>query len=243
MKNNLNYLDTDNNSEERSIRSYVFRKGRLSKAQSRGLELLSHQLSIPFQKKIIEQKDYFAKAQPLILEIGFGMGKITAQIAQQFLDHNFIGVEVYPPGIGNLLNLIEKDSITNLKIIQHDAVEVLQYMIAEQSLAGVHIFFPDPWPKLRHHKRRLIQPAFVELLVSRLQVGGYIHCATDWQNYAEQMLAVLSACPNLANSASITENNPGYAERPATRPVTKFEQRGLNLGHGIWDLLFTANAK
>jgi tRNA (guanine-N7-)-methyltransferase len=167
-----------------------------------------------------------------VLEIGFGMGDATAAIAQALPGTDFIGVEVHPPGVGALLQRIEQHGLGNVRIVQHDAVEVVERMIAPASLAGVHVFFPDPWHKKRHHKRRLIQPPFVALLASRLAPGGYLHCATDWQPYAEQMLEVLGAEPLLRNSAA------GYAERPAYRPPTKFEQRGLKLGHGVWDLVF-----
>ena len=145
---------------------------------------------------------------------------------------DFIGVEVHEPGVGALLKRIGEAGLANVRIVQHDAVEVLQRMIAPASLAGVHVFFPDPWHKKRHHKRRLIQPPFVSLLASRVASGGYLHCATDWQPYAEQMLEVLSAEPLLENTAE------SYAPRPAHRPLTKFEQRGLALGHGVWDLVF-----
>ncbi|MFZ5509698.1 MAG: tRNA (guanosine(46)-N7)-methyltransferase TrmB, partial [Pseudomonadota bacterium] len=164
--------------------------------------------------------------------IGCGMGETTVAIAAAHRDKDFIGIEVHTPGVGSLLKRIEEQGLTNLRVIQHDAVEVLRDMIPADSLAGVHIFFPDPWPKKRHHKRRLIQPSFVALLASRLKPGGYVHLATDWQDYAEQMLAVLSAEPALENTAA------GFAARPEYRPQTKFEARGLRLGHGVWDLVF-----
>jgi len=157
----------------------------------------------------------------------------TASIAQAQPDADFIGIEVHTPGVGALLKRIGELDLRNLRLIQHDAVEVLEHMIAPDSLAGVHIFFPDPWHKKRHHKRRLIQPAFVHRLASRIAPGGYLHCATDWQPYAEQMLEVLSAEPSLRNTAD------GYAPRPDYRPLTKFESRGLRLGHGVWDLVFS----
>ncbi len=161
------------------------------------------------------------------------MGETTAHIAALMPEKDFIGVEVHTPGVGSLLKLTGERSLTNLRLIQHDAVEVVTHMIAPGSLAGIHIFFPDPWHKARHHKRRLIQPPFVQLLASRLASGAYLHGATDWENYAEQMLEVLSAEPQLRNSSD------GYAPRPDYRPVTKFEKRGLKLGHGVWDLVFT----
>jgi tRNA (guanine-N7-)-methyltransferase len=176
----------------------------------------------------------FGRTAPCVLEIGFGMGQATAQIAAALPGTDFIGIEVHPPGVGGLLKLIGEQQLTNLRLIRHDAVEVLDEMIAPASLAGVHIFFPDPWHKKRHHKRRLIQPAFVSALVTKLAPGGRLHCATDWQPYAEQMLEVLSAEPALVNCAG-----SGYAPRPDYRPLTKFEARGLQLGHGVWDLVFT----
>jgi tRNA (guanine-N7-)-methyltransferase len=168
-----------------------------------------------------------------VLEIGFGMGAATAEIAAARPDTDFLGVEVHTPGVGALLKRIGEMELTNLRILQHDAVQVVEQMITPASLAGVHVFFPDPWHKKKHHKRRLIQPAFVALLASRLARGGYLHCATDWQPYAEQMLEVLSAEPTLENTAE------GYAPRPDYRPLTKFEARGLKLGHGVWDLVFS----
>ena len=163
----------------------------------------------------------FGRRAPLVLEIGFGMGDATAAIAAARPETDFLGIEVHPPGVGALLKRIGEGGLTNLRIVQHDAVEVLEHMIAPASLAGVHLFFPDPWHKARHHKRRLVQPAFVRLLASRLGAGATLHCATDWEPYAEQMLEVLSAEPGLRNTA------PAFAERPALRPLTKFENRGL----------------
>ena len=167
----------------------------------------------------------------MVLEIGFGMGHTTAQIAAARPAIDFLGIEVYTPGVGSLLKTLAQQDLSNVRVIQRDAVEVLE-RIAPASLAGVHIYFPDPWPKARHHKRRLIQPAFVSQLITRLQPGGYVHCATDWQPYADQMLEVLSAQPELINTAA------GFAPRPDWRPLTKFEHRGLKLGHGVWDLIF-----
>jgi tRNA (guanine-N7-)-methyltransferase len=218
---------------ERRIRSFVTRAGRLSTAQGKAIETLGPRFCIPYEKAVFNFDQAFARSAPTILEIGFGMGDTTAKIAAGMPDKNFIGVEVHTPGVGSLLKLIGEQGLNNLKIIQHDAVEVITNMIAPNSLAGVHIFFPDPWHKARHNKRRLIQGPFINLLVSRLMPGGYLHCATDWQEYAEQMLQVLGDEPALRNTAQ------DYAPRPAYRPVTKFENRGLRLGHGVWDLVFT----
>ncbi|WP_207000249.1 tRNA (guanosine(46)-N7)-methyltransferase TrmB [Trinickia mobilis] len=220
----------------RRIRSFVTRAGRVSTAQRRAMDELGPRFVVPYSANACDWNAAFGRAAPHILEIGFGMGATTAEIAAQRRGDDFIGVEVHEPGIGALLKLMGEQNLSNIRIVQHDAVEVLEQMIAPGSLDGVHIFFPDPWHKARHHKRRLIQPKFVALLVSRLKAGAYLHCATDWQNYAEQMLEVLSAEPALANTAD------GYAPRPGYRPVTKFERRGLRLGHGVWDLVFERRA-
>jgi tRNA (guanine-N7-)-methyltransferase len=201
--------------------------------QQRALTELAPRYVLPYQAEPITPQAVFGRSAPLVLEIGFGMGAATAAIAQARPDTDFLGVEVHPPGVGALLQRIEALSLTNLRIVQHDAVEVLEHMVGPGLLAGVHLYFPDPWHKTKHHKRRLVQPPFVARLVSRLAPGGYLHCATDWQPYAEQMLAVLSAESRLGNTAE------AYAPRPAWRPLTKFEQRGLDRGHGVWDLVFT----
>ena len=216
----------------RTIRSYVLRAGRMGTGQQRALAELGPRFVLPFQPQRLRYAEVFGRQAPVVLEIGFGMGDATAQIAAGRADTDFIGVEVHTPGVGALLKHIGERQLTNLRIVQHDAVEVLQHMIPPASLAGVHVFFPDPWHKKKHHKRRLIQPAFVQQLVAHLAPGGYLHCATDWQPYAEQMLEVLSAEPALRNTAE------AYAPRPPYRPLTKFEQRGLRLGHGVWDLVF-----
>lgn len=221
---------------ERRIRSFVTRAGRLSPAQARALDTLAPQFCLPYQKAPLDLSAAFGRDAPAVLEIGFGMGGTTAAIAAAMPDKNFLGVEVHTPGVGSLLKLIGEQGLTNLRLIQHDAVEVVNHMIAPRSLAGVHVFFPDPWHKARHNKRRLLQPAFVALLASRLAPGGYLHCATDWEDYAQQMLEVLAAEPSLENTAA------GYAPRPDYRPVTKFENRGIKLGHGVWDLVFRLRA-
>ena len=217
----------------RAIRSYVLRAGRMGSGQVRALAELGPRYVLPFQSAALDAAAVFGRSAPLVVEIGFGMGQATAQIAALQPDTDFIGVEVHAPGVGALLQRIDEGRLNNLRLVEHDAVEVLQQMIAPASLAAVHVFFPDPWHKKKHHKRRLIQPAFVSLLASCLAPGGRLHCATDWQPYAEQMLAVLSAEPLLLNTCE------AYAPRPEVRPLTKFEQRGLNLGHGVWDLVFT----
>ncbi|MFZ9407989.1 MAG: tRNA (guanosine(46)-N7)-methyltransferase TrmB [Burkholderiaceae bacterium] len=214
------------------IRSFGTRRGHLSEAQRSAHETLLPRHGVPESPALIDAPSLFGRVAPLVLEIGFGMGHSTADIAQARPESDFIGIEVYTPGVGSLLRHIESRGLSNLRIIQADAVEVLKTRIRPASLSGVHVYFPDPWPKARHHKRRLIQAPLVALLASRLAPGGYVHCATDWQPYAEQMLDVLCAEPDLLNTAE------GYAPRPVWRPLTKFEQRGLKLGHGVWDLIF-----
>lgn len=200
--------------------------------QQRALAELGPRYVLPFTPQPPDWGAVFGRSAPLLLEVGFGMGDATAQVAAAAPERDLIGVEVHEAGIGALLRHIGEKQLGNVRILRHDAVEVLREMVAPGTLAGVHVWFPDPWHKKRHHKRRLIQPDFVELVASRLAPGGYLHCATDWQPYAEQMLEVLAAS-SLANTAA------AYAERPAWRPLTKFEARGLRLGHGVWDLLFT----
>jgi tRNA (guanine-N7-)-methyltransferase len=217
----------------RAIRSFVLRQGRLTPAQQRAVETLLPVYGVSYAAESLDLEHAFGRQAPKILEIGFGMGAATAQIAAANPDKDYLGIEVHTPGVGNLLKLMEEQELTNLRVIQHDAVEVLRHMIADASLDGVHIFFPDPWPKKRHHKRRLLQAEFVALLCSKLKPGGYLHFATDWEEYAQWTLEVLRAEPKLANTVA------DYAPRPEYRPLTKFEQRGLNLGHGVWDLIFT----
>ena len=216
----------------RAIRSFVLRAGRMGSGQVRALQELGPRFVLPYQAEHQDWDACFGRQAPRVLEIGFGMGQATAQIAAARPDLDFIGVEVHEPGVGALLREIGDRGLSNLRIVQHDAVEVLQQMVAPGSLAGVHIFFPDPWHKKRHNKRRLINPLFVELLASRLAPGAWLHCATDWEDYAQQMLEVLSGCSALENTAR------GFAPQPELRPLTKFEARGLKLGHGVWDLLF-----
>ncbi|MEK7435425.1 MAG: tRNA (guanosine(46)-N7)-methyltransferase TrmB [Pseudomonadota bacterium] len=214
------------------IRSFVLRQGRVSNAQRRAVDTLLPVYGIAYAPGVLDFAQAFGRSAATILEIGFGMGETTALIAKTHPEHNYLGIEVHTPGVGSLLKLIAEEELANLRLIQHDAVEVLQHMIAPAALAGAHVFFPDPWPKKRHHKRRLIQPGFVALLASRLAPGAYLHAATDWQEYAEQILTVFGAEPALANTA------PGFAPRPDYRPQTKFENRGLKLGHGVWDIIF-----
>jgi len=214
------------------IRSYVLRAGRVGPGQARALAEIGPQFLLPYQPGELDLDKVFGRVVPRILEIGFGMGEGLAEIAAAHPENDYLGVEVHTPGVGALLKQLGERGLTNVRVVQHDAFEVLTRMLAPASLNGIHIFFPDPWHKTRHHKRRLIQPLLVRLLTSRLLSGGYIHLATDWENYAEQMLEVLTAEPLLHNTVA------DYAPRPDTRPLTKFEQRGIRLGHGVWDLVF-----
>ena len=250
------------------IRSFVLRAGRTTAGQQRAIEELGPQFLVPFQENVLDlQQAFQGSSSPKILEIGFGMGETTAKIAALRPKDDFLAIEVHPPGVGALLKLIGENQLTNLRLIRHDAVEVLEKMIVPHSLDGIHIYFADPWHKKRHHKRRLIQAEFVKLLVSRLKSGAYLHLATDWHNYAEQMLLVLNSESALVNTSTekmsietfsvadvaseiqlgkefkpnleqLNTQHPGYVQRPAYRPITKFENRGLKLGHGVWDLVY-----
>jgi len=216
----------------RPIRSYVLRQGRVSEAQRRAHVELMPRFGIPFAREALDLARVFGRAAPRILEIGFGMGETTADIAARHPENDYLGIEVHTPGVGGLLKRLAERGLTNVRVIQHDAVEALQHMIAPASLDAVHVFFPDPWPKKRHHKRRLLQAPFIELLATRMKPGAYLHVATDWEDYAQQMLEVLAAEPRLENTVA------GFAPRPEYRPLTKFEQRGLKLGHPVRDLIF-----
>ena len=268
------------------IRSFVLRAGRLTAGQQRALDELGPQFLVPFAKQPLDWATAFGGAtggaagdaivtcatRPRILEIGFGMGETTAAIAQLRPEDDFLAIEVHLPGVGALLKRIGELGLSNLRLIRHDAVEVLEHMIEVNSLDGIHIYFADPWHKKRHHKRRLIQQQFVQLLASRIKPGGYLHLATDWHNYAEQMLLVLNREASLQNTSTecirietftaadvvdfgadgkseskneftptledLSGDHPGYAERPSYRPITKFENRGIRLGHGVWDLVY-----
>ena len=225
----------------KTIKSFVKRAGRTTSGQIKAFETLGPRFVLPFTGQPLQVNAAFGNlatmtARPLVLEIGFGMGEATAHIAALKPEVNFLCCEVHEPGVGALLKRIGEQGIENIRILQHDAVEVIDQMLPLQSLDGVHVFFPDPWHKTKHNKRRLIQATLVSKLSARLKPGGYLHCATDWEPYAQQMLEVLSAEPLLRNTADASHG--GYAEKPAYRPLTKFENRGLRLGHGVWDLVF-----
>ena len=217
----------------RSIKTYVLRAGRMGSGQKRAFDAYGPQYLLPYQPQALDVAAAFGRTAPLVLEIGFGMGDATAHIAKVRPEDNFLCCEVHEPGVGALLKRCGEGQIGNIRIVQHDAVQVLAQMLGENSLDGVHIFFPDPWHKSRHHKRRLIQPPFVAQLCRHIKPGGYLHLATDWEPYAQQMMAVLSAEPQLENTAGAGQ----FAAKPDYRPLTKFENRGLRLGHGVWDLV------
>ncbi len=218
----------------RPIRSFVLRSGRMTEAQQRAFDEHWRHWGLEYADGILNVDEVFGRSAPTVLEIGFGMGQSLASMAEAEPQTNFIGVEVHRAGVGKLLHSTQELTLENIRVYCHDAVAVLRDCIGESSLDTVQIFFPDPWHKKRHHKRRLIQPAFMDLVSSRLKLGGKLHVATDWEHYAEHIMEVLSACPSLENSC-----DPGhYAPRPAYRPLTKFEARGERLGHGVWDLIF-----
>lgn len=217
---------------KRSIRSFVLRQGHMTAAQQRAIDTLWPQFGMDYCRQTVDLNACFGRSNPKVLEIGFGMGTATAEIAKRLPDTDFLAVDVHGPGVGNLLKLIEEGQLGNIRVMRHDAVEVVEDMLADASLDGIHIFFPDPWHKKRHNKRRLVQAPFVAKLLPKLKSGGYIHMATDWEEYAAQMLEVLGGFAELQNTAD------GYSPMPDYRPETKFEARGKRLGHGVWDLVF-----
>ena len=221
--------------QQHILRSFVLRQGRVSNAQRRAYENLLSDYGISFTNNFLNFEEIYKRDAPKYLEIGSGMGETTASIAKSHPQNDYLAIEVYTPGVGSLLKQIEESKLTNLRIIQYDAVEVVNNMLPQNYLDGVHIFFPDPWPKSRHHKRRLIQPRFISLLCKHLKFNGYIHVATDWENYADQILEVMS------NESNLTNTSKNFVPRPGYRPLTKFEQRGLRLGHKVWDLVFKKN--
>ncbi|WP_058533196.1 tRNA (guanosine(46)-N7)-methyltransferase TrmB [Legionella saoudiensis] len=218
----------------RKIKSYVLRAGRVSNRQQQGLDLWVKDYALSMTDSPWNLTEVFGREADTIVEIGFGMGTSLLHMAQNNPELNYIGIEVHQAGVGGLAADLHDHQVTNVRIVAHDAVEAFQTQIADNSLAGIQIFFPDPWHKKRHHKRRLIQSEFIQLLTQKIKKGGFIHCATDWQEYAEHMLEVLSTASGLHNSQA----EGGYSPKPESRPLTKFEQRGERLGHGVWDLIF-----
>ncbi|MDH5191513.1 MAG: tRNA (guanosine(46)-N7)-methyltransferase TrmB [Gammaproteobacteria bacterium] len=219
---------------KRTIRSFVRREGRMTSSQKQALENLWPRFGIEPENGVIDFEILFGRNAPVVFEIGFGMGDSMANMALSYPENNYLGIDVHRPGVGNLLKKIEENNITNIRIMCSDAVEVLKNNIAAESLDAVYLFFPDPWPKKKHHKRRIVQPAFVQLIRSKLKNGGVFHLATDWENYAEHMVEVMQSAEGFENKG----NESGFIERPDYRPLTKFENRGIKLGHGVWDILF-----
>jgi tRNA (guanine-N7-)-methyltransferase len=218
----------------RKIQSFIRRQGRLTVGQQHALD--NHWEAYGLDPNVdYDFAQVFGRHAPLCIEIGFGNGESLAQMAAADPETDYIGIEVHRPGVGHLLMLLAERNLTNVRIYCHDAVEILEKRIPDDSLSGVHLFFPDPWPKKKHHKRRIVQPGFIALLSKKLKGGGYFHAASDWQPYAEHMLEVLSGQEMLTN---VSETG-GFCERPNYRPLTKFEQRGIRLGHGVWDLIFS----
>lgn len=218
----------------RAIRSYTLRQGRLTPAQQRAMDELFPRFGVPSGETPLDFDTIFGRTAPRILEIGFGNGDSLAAIAHAHPGNDYLGIEVHTPGVGHLLLKIEELALTNLRVMRDDAVEVLTHRIADASLDAVYLFFADPWPKKRHHKRRIVQEEFAQLLRSKLKPGGHFHMATDWENYAQHMLEVMNVAAGFRN----TSPSGDYVPRPDYRPLTKFEQRGQRLGHGVWDLIF-----
>ncbi|WP_028485680.1 tRNA (guanosine(46)-N7)-methyltransferase TrmB [Thiomicrorhabdus chilensis] len=218
----------------RRIKSFVLRQGRMSQSQQRAMENNWPKFGLEISDELLDMKTLFGREAPTIVEIGFGMGKSLAEMAEANPQQNYIGIEVHRPGVGALLKLIEEKGLTNIRIFNHDAIEVLEKRIPKNSLDGVYLFFPDPWHKKRHNKRRIVQAEFAKTIASHLKTGGHFHMATDWEDYAEHMMEVMNAAPDFRN----TQPDGQYTPRPDYRPLTKFEQRGQRLGHGVWDLIF-----
>ena len=215
------------------IRSFIRRQGRATTGQKLALESYWDKYCLSSQLEL-NLAEAFGRSAPLIVEIGFGNGGSLAEMAAANPELNYLGIEVHRPGVGHLLLLLEERGINNVRVYHHDAIEILEQKLPDHSISGVHLFFPDPWQKRRHHKRRIVRPLFVELLHKKLAHGGYFHAATDWEHYAKDMLKILSAGQHLQN----TSPTLSFCPRPDYRPLTKFENRGLGLGHGVWDLIF-----
>jgi len=218
----------------RTVRSFVKREGRLTKGQAAAIERLWPSIGLTLENGRLDLATVFGRKAPVTLEIGFGMGHSLVEMASKARERDFIGIEVHEPGVGTCLMAVEESGVDNLRVFHEDAVEVLKQCIPDGSLNCVQIFFPDPWHKKRHHKRRIVQPEFVQLLAQKIESGGIIHLATDWKNYAEHMLEVLNGAPDLSNLSASED----YVPRPESRPKTKFERRGEGKGHGVWDLQF-----
>lgn len=219
----------------RTIRSFVVRAGRMTEGQERAMKNNWPRYGLELSEGMLNFTELFGEAKPVVLEIGFGMGASLIQMARHAPEKGFVGIEVHPPGVGRLLAEASAENLTNIRVYCEDAVQVIADCIPDGSLAGAQLFFPDPWHKKKHHKRRILQPEFAQTIRNKLRIGGTFHMATDWENYAEHMLEVMSAAEGFTNAAGQGE----YSPQPDWRPVTKFQRRGENLGHGVWDLIFT----
>lgn len=230
-------MSASGNQLHRRIRSFVLREGRITKGQQQALDELFPRFGVSLSQGLLDLDVLFARSAPKILEIGFGNGAPLAKMAAQYPQNDYFGIEVHRPGVGNLLLQIEAQGLTNIRVSHDDAIEVLQQQIPDQALDAVYLFFPDPWHKRKHHKRRIVQPDFAQLVHNKLKVGGIFHMATDWQHYAQHMMNVMTTAEGFENCAEVSQ----YTLRPEYRPLTKFEQRGHRLGHGVWDLIFRRN--
>jgi tRNA (guanine-N7-)-methyltransferase len=231
-------MSEQDSKKHRRIKSFVLRTGRMTQGQQNAYDQYWPQFGLQIENGLLDYPAVFGRSAPVVLEIGFGMGKSLVEMAANEADKDFIGIEVHVPGVGKLLHSMEEQNVTNIRAFCHDAVEVLEQCIPDNSLDRVQVYFPDPWHKKKHHKRRLVQAAFVQQLRKKLRVGGVLHLATDWEHYAEQMMEVMSSAEGFKNQAE----DYCFAERPEFRPITKFEQRGERLGHGVWDILFEKTA-
>jgi len=215
------------------IKSFALRQGRATAGQQKAIDNSWDDYCLD-PNKTYDFSQVFGREAALIVEIGFGNGSSLAAMAEANPDLNYLGIEVHRPGVAHLMLLLEEKNLTNVKIFHHDAIEILEQKIPDHSISGVHLFFPDPWHKRRHHKRRIVRPSFIDLLNKKLKVNGYFHAATDWEHYAKEMLKILGASKSITNASA----DKTYCERPSYRPLTKFENRGIRLGHGVWDLIF-----
>jgi tRNA (guanine-N7-)-methyltransferase len=234
MSDSIDQNMAEDQPRKRTIRSFVKRTGRMTEGQQRAMDDHWDHLGLTHQQGPLNPVEVFGRVAPLVVEVGFGNGDSLVEMAQKEPEKDFIGIEVHEPGVGRLINNVVQLGLTNLRAYCHDAVEVFEDCIPDQSISRMQLFFPDPWHKKRHHKRRIVQPEFVQLVRQKLAIGGVWHMATDWEHYAEQMLEVMSEAPGYKNLSTDGQ----YVPRPETRPLTKFEQRGERLGHGVWDLMF-----
>lgn len=226
------------NVHPRTIKSFVIRSGRMTAGQLKAYQALWMKYGIEADGAVVDFSKIFSRTAPVILEIGFGMGDSLIEMAERYSQNNYLGIEVHKPGVGRLLGNIAQRQLSNVRVMQYDALQILKKQIPDHCLHAVYLFFPDPWHKRKHHKRRIVNDEFVQLVGKKLQKNGFLHMATDWQDYAAQMLDTMQRASGFNNCATNCKNNGGYIPRPDYRPMTKFERRGKRLGHGVWDILF-----